>query len=414
MPNRKSSMHNGIRSDPAKRRMTGDNRYARLMQVEIYHGYYATAESPKGPCPDFNARPAPQTAELMRSLGLLFLPEPTGFSILYDPNRAEGLFWYLRQHATPSRRRRRPEHWTRLSFILSLNNLSFINFTEMPIDTNPSQQNFYFTNQNAHRTDSGADVLLTTGDWVDGSALLPVEGPEVRVETPPGVEEVVAYNIAGEPVLVERRCVPVKASPPEEVCRNAVFLDFSKLGEDKYEIEVIGDVVQRWPILYTAPAPIPLCFVDLLFSNPTGRKADFYPVRHLYPEDKTAIVPMRYTLNFRPRETFWRYNIVPQPQRAELDDLAIETEGGLQEIPFFGPEIVTLVDGALAYRFVSGKLLPTLQRSFLRFRLKGRSPRAPVIDDVLVKRLPVAASNQLVPSPRGDILENYSDMYVYV
>jgi hypothetical protein len=284
----------------------------------------------------------------------------------------------------------------------------------MPIDTNPIQQNFYFTNQNAHRTDPDADVVLTAGDWVDGSALLPVEGAEVRIETPPDVEEVVVYNIAGERVLVERRCVPVSASPPEEVCRSAVFLDFAKLGEDKYEIEVIGDVVRRWPVLYTEAEPIPLCFVDLLFTNPTGRKADFYPVRHLYPEDKTTIVPMRYTLHFRPRETFWRYNIVPQPQRAELDDLAIETEGGLQQIPFLGPETVTLINGALAYRFVSGKLLPTLQRSFFRFRLKGRSPRAPAIDDVLVSRLPVAASNQLVPSRDGNIDENYSDIYVYV
>ncbi|MDB5600905.1 MAG: hypothetical protein JWN71_2949 [Xanthobacteraceae bacterium] len=406
-------MQDGIRTDAVARHRAGDNRYARLMQVEILHGYYATADS-EGACPDFNARPAPKTAALMRSLGLRFFPEPMGFSVLYDPTRAEGLFWYLRQHSTSPTHRQGLEHWTRLSFILSLNNPSFINFTEIPIYTHPTQQNFYFTNQNAHRIDGGAEVVLTTDDWVDGDALLPVEGAEVRVLTPPGVEEVVAYNIAGEPVLTVPRCVPVKASPPEQVCRDAVFLDFSKLGEGKYEIEVIGDVGRRWPILYTMPEPIPLCFIDLLLTNPTRRKADFYPVQHLYPKDQTTIVPMRYTLRFRPRRTHWRYNIVPQPQRAALDDLAIETEGGLKHIPFSGPETVTLINGALAYRFVSDDPLPTLQRSFFRFRLKGRSPRAPAIDDVLVTRLPVAASNQLVPPRIGIVDQTYSDIYVYV
>jgi len=209
-------MESWIRTDRAGERRSrsggvprGRNRYARLMQVVVQHGYYAQPGS-DGLCPDFIARPTPPTRELMRSLGLLFQPEAAGFSVLYDTGRAEGLLWYLRQHGTP------PDyaegrHWTRLSFVLSLTNPSFVNFTEIPVDTNPTQQNFYFTNQDAHRT-AADQIVLNQGAWVDDAALLPVEGPEIRVETPPDVDEVVVLDIAGEPV--RRWIVKVFGSNP--------------------------------------------------------------------------------------------------------------------------------------------------------------------------------------------------------
>lgn len=389
------------------------HRYARLMQVAITHTYYS-GSGPDRPCPDFDARPTPPTQALMRSLGLLFLREEAGFSVLYDEARAEGLFWYLRQHGTPANGGGEEQHWTRLSFALALNDLSFVNFTEIPIDTNPTRQNFYFTNRDAHRA-SADEIILNKGQWVDGAAVLPVEGPDLRVETPPGVDEVVAFDIAGEPVLTVPRCVPPDASPPARVCRDFVYLDFTTLPPDKYVIEILGTPARRYPILYTVGEPVPLCFIDLLFANPTGSAAGVYPVEHLHPEHKTAIRPRRYLLRFQARSTFWRYYIVPQPQRQELDGLAIETTGGVPPIPFAGPTRVALVNGAPAYRFVSEERLRLQQQSDYRFRLKGRVRRAPAAEDVLVERLSVAASKQVLPEGGPEEPDrNYSDIYVYV
>jgi hypothetical protein len=391
-------------------------RAARLMQVDIRHAYYADALS-EGQCPDFSVCPTPPTADLMRSLGLMFLAEPAGFSVLYDLARAEGLCWYLRQHGTPPDGGPAAQYWTRLSFALSLTNPAFINFTDVPIGTNPIGQNFYFSNQVAHR--EGAEVVLNEGERVTGAALLPVEGPEVRVETPLGVKGVAAFNIAGELVLAAPRCVPVPGSPPSEVCRDFVFLDFKTLPEDKYVIKVETDPgvtpVPPRPMLYTMAEPIPLCFIDLLFSKPTAASDGIYPVDLFAAEGAAKITPVRYVLRFAARSTFWRYYIVPQPQREQLDGLAIESLGDAPEAFFSGPDKVRLVTGAPAYRFVSDEPLLLQQQSSYRLRLRGWPRRAPGADDVLVRRLPVAAAKQVLPEGgRAGPEENYSDIYVYV
>jgi hypothetical protein len=391
-------------------------RAARLMQVDIRHAYYADALS-EGQCPDFGVCPTPPTAELMRSLGLMFLAEPAGFSVLYDVTRADGLCWYLRQHGTPPDGGPTGQYWTRLSFALSPTNPAFINFTDVPIGINPTAQNFYFSNQMAHRW--GAEILLNEGERVDGAALLPVAGPEVRVETPPGVKAVTAFDIAGDPVMTVPRCVPVPGSPPSEVCRDFVFLDFKTLPEDKYTIECLAESgsppISAQPMLYTLAAPIPLCFIDLLFSKPTADSAGIYPV-DLFPVDGVpTVTPVRYALRFAARSTFWRYYIVPQPQREQLEDLAIETLGDAPPVVFTGPQKVRLVTGAPAYRFVSEARLLLQQQSPYRLRLKGWPKRAHGAEDVLMRRLPVAASRQVLPEGGRDAPDqNYSDIYVYV
>jgi len=380
---------------------TTRGRYARLMQVAIRHSYYSDDA-----CPDFVALPTPPTRNLMRSLGLLFQQEAAGFSVLYDVGRAEGLFWYLRQQGIPPGAGDKSRHWTRLSFILSLANLSFVNFTEIPIDTNPTRQNFYFTNQDAHADDAD-QIILNRGRRVDGTALLPVEGPEIRIETPPGVDEVVLRDIAGEPVLTVARCL-VQVAPPAIVCRDFVFLDCSTLPEDRYVVETLGQDPSRRDILYTVAKPIPLCFIDLLFSRPTPAAPGVYPVQNLYPEQDTRIASMRYELMFRARSTYWRYYIQPQPPQKQFDDLSIVRGPKSPPIPFYGPVRLKLVNGAFAYRFVSAEPLRLQQRSRYWFKLLAA-------DDVLVERLAVAGDAQVLPERDGEAsYKTYSDIYVSV
>ena len=350
----------------------------------------------------------------MKSLGLLFMAEPTGFSVVYDVRKAEGLCSYLRKHGIPLDGGGEDQYWTRLSFVLSLNNPYFVNFTDIPVGTNPSEQNFYFTNQQAHRLDG--EVILNEGERVDGAALLPVEGPEIKVATPEGVERVVVRDIAGVPVLVEPRCVPTSVSPPTEVCRPTVFLEFRALREDKYVIDTVAvtDTLSR-PILYSVAEPNPLCFIDLLFSRPTETAEGIYPVDLELANPSESIQTVHYALRFKARSTYWRYYIVPEPQREELEDLVIETVGEQLQVPFTGPTPARLANGARAYRFVSDERLLLRQRSSYRFRLNGWMRRSLPTGDPLIARMAVAASTQILPEGAGvDGEPIYSDIYVYV
>lgn len=361
--------------------------YERLAQVLIRHTYYnASADS----CPDFDVSPTPASAALMGDLGLLFRHEKTGFSVLYDVARADVLLDYLARQGGETH-----QCWTRLSFTLTLNNPYFINFTDVPIDVNPSAQNFYFTNREA-RADGGR-VVLNAGEGVAGGELLKVAPAQVALRVGTDVTEVIVTDLSGEEVIRQKGCPHVSPPAAPESC--VVFLDFSGLPEDKYFIEFVGgETGIKFPVLYTVPSPSPLCFIDLFFTDPDASAEGVYPVRDLYTPGR-KIVSVGYELGFRARSTTWNYFIVPQPRAERFEELRIETVSE-PPVKFAGPCRVLLPNGADAYRFSSAEGLLLQQQSGYRFRLLGRRGLM-MSEGVLVETMPVASSRQVTPLSRG-------------
>lgn len=410
--------------------------YERLMRVSIRNDFYNRDDHHE--CPDFRATPTETTAELLRSLGLLFKDEGTGFSILYDLNGRESLFSYLRrQGGSPaSNGVEGGEVWTRLSFVLSLKNPYFINFTRIPIDLDPVAENFYFTNQDAF--EAGGHVFMSRRDGPSRRVLLPVIPVQVPIAVSANVKEVRVLAISGDEVMCRPRCVPAlltesknpasitceeaaKCMPGDDgpglpegrrcKCATTIYLDFSLLPEDKYSIEridyegrLVGEPIQ---VLYTTSSPVPLCFIDLLFTDPTNsqrgglgrRDRGVYPVVNLWGPEPTDIVSVDYLLDFKRRSTFWNYFVVPEPQSEVFEELSIETVSD-RAVSFAGPCCVHLANGSRAYRFVSEEELPLQQQSDFRFRLLGRHGGM-AHTGVLVDRMPVASADQVIPDREG-------------
>src|SRR5215213_2369832 len=439
-------------------------RYERLMQVSIRHTFYNGSSNFK--CPDFEICPTPSSAALMQSLGLLFKRETTGFAVLFNALRTESLTNYLREQA---RRDSGPLNagpvWARLSFVLSLTNPYFVNFTDISIDTNPTDENFYFTNQFAHRKADGA-IVINPEDPVNDFALdsIRVVPTQASVSMDEDVKEVHVVDISGEVVICRPRCVP-KSLLKEKIaaaitcdeaadctagnqnceCTKTVYLDFSLLPEDTYTIELIpyGEKPPaKRTILYTALYPLPLCFIDLLFTRPTTAEPGIYPVENLFAKEATTIDPVHYEIRFNRRATFWNYYIVPRAGE-RYEDLFIKSE---PLVEFAGPCCVHMPDGKTAYRFLSKSPIPLQEES--TFELQLRNQVTPTDDDVILKRLPVASSHQVLPEQLTDVCrvlrdslcplaeqekkcaefveficaesptkfseKNYSDIYVYV
>jgi hypothetical protein len=402
--------------------------YVRLMRVSVKHTYYNLL---KYDCPDFTFSPTPSSSALMKSLGLIFRSEATGFSILYDQKRKDDLLQYLRRQQEPPQVGCLPEGgvWTRLSFVLTVNNPYFINFTDIPIDLDPGLQNFYFTNQDAHLTDSG-DTILNRNEYVSDikHELLDVVPVQFPVQVSEAVKELRVKDISGEVVICQRRCLPVTETPEQSarlincdepaptdvlVCRDTIYLDFSSLPEDKYTLEKIWNdnlsaEAEPWAereVVYTSAAPTPLCFIDLLFANPTGDAAGVYPVRDLFGP-QPSIVNVNYQLQFRARSTFWTYFIVPQPQLERFENLRIESLElkRTQHVNFAGPCCVILANDQKAYRFTSEKAIPFQQQSEYRFRLLGQHGLMPH-DGIIVARLPVISKQQILRDEITVLLE---------
>lgn len=398
--------------------------YARLLRVSISHTYYNLSNDE---CPDFTISPTPATSALLRSLGLLFKSEPAGFSILYNEQRRSDLANYLKGSRTSPPG---SEVWPRLSFTLSLNNPYFVNFTDIPFDLDPGRKNFYFTNRGAHRA-RGGKVILNPGDYVQGVAgldlfeVIPVQYP-VRVDK--FIKEVRVKDISGQVVICEPRCLPHRrrtgasplncdhkqTSPPSVLhCRETIYLDFSSLPEDKYRIEKVFEHSQPGEeelaafghdVLYTTSAPPPLCFIDLLFTDPTGSDQGIYPVRDLFR--RPEFVAVNYQLRFRTRAPFWTYYIVPQPQREKFEDLRIESVAPTKsaQVHFAGPCCVYLANGEKGYRFVSEKAIPLHQQAPFRFRLLGRHDLMQH-DGIIVENMPVASRQQILRDELAVLLD---------
>jgi hypothetical protein len=395
--------------DPNARRFF----YVRLMQVSIQHTYYNQSNDE---CPDFTITPTQASIALMRSLGLLFKREATGFSILYDQSQKENLLQYLKRQAI-----RQNEVWTRLSFVLSLNDPYFVNFTDIPFNLDPSQQNFYFTNQQAH-TARGSGIILNRDDYVTGQELLDVSPIQYPVTVSTDVNKVLVQDISGEVVMCQPRCPPpptqnvprlmncddqVTGQADDVRCRETIYLDFSSLPEDKYKIVQIfydEEIVSEREVLYTTSTPLPFCFIDLLFTDPTGNNSTLYPVRDL--SSKGEVKSVQYQLKFQTRSIFWAYFIVPQPQRGTFENLRIESvePSAARKINFAGPCCVYLANGAKAYRFISERVIPLLQKPEYGFQLLGRT-NLMQHDGVIVDRLPVASRQQLLQDEATVLLD---------
>lgn len=408
-----------------------------LMRVSFRHQYYNRVGNA---CPDLAVFPTGYSQRLMSSLGLVFQDEGTGFSVFYNTSRTQDLESYLRRQGThdlgPDE-----QFWTRLTFVLQARSPYFVNITDIPIDTDPTEKNFYFSNQDAHADDNDepddADgpYILNRREAVGAEQLVPVLPAQYQVTVVPTVIGVVVRAISGEVVMCEPRCIPDKIpipppgpgcsewleslppTPPDR-CRSTIYLDFSLLPEDEYTIQYLTGTERDGRLhkgLYRAEAPTPFALVDLLFSKPTANSAGVYPIKDLASIDDTTIASVDYVLSFDARPTSWTYYIVPQPPEAELDDLVIESHEPHPDITFTGPSPVILVNDAAAYRFVSDQPLLLQQQSTYRFSLHGRRRLdRRLADDTLVERLPVAGNQQVLPRVTPDGRRNYSDIYVYV
>jgi hypothetical protein len=243
------------------------------------------------------------------------------------------------------------------------------------------------------------------------------------------------YDISGELVTCEPRCTAADATsggwrpcvgPPtarsgiENCCHpvprpETVYIGLGPFPEDKYRLATTEGPSSDW-FVYTLAAPQPLGFIDLLFSNPTGQEEPrgVYPVVNPGSGVHSEIKPVEYEVRFPARRTTWTYYIVPQSPRIQLSDLVIRDESPVPVV-FGGPDEVRLPNGARAYRFVSERPISLLQHPEILLSLRGRRADVMAEDAVLVRRLPVASSEQVLPGPPSPGPEStHSSIYVYV
>lgn len=376
--------------------------YERLARVVVEHGYYATTGG-RGPL--FTYQPTGYCAHLMRDLNLLFRQEEDGFSVLYETKRERQLFDYLRREArvTPDGR----QSWTRLSFRLLPVTPYLVNFTQLPVATNPTQVNVYLDNREAHREDG--TVWLQPGERVTAADLMQVVPPQLEVHLGHDFKAVEVRTLSGEVVICMPRCVAPEVArrkrpdqydcddPTLDDCDNeSVYLDLSRLPQDRYSVVRVPELPWSppWNVLYTAESPVPFGFLDLLFAAPGGTgggtpDTGVYPVQDLFDSESTSIQEVEYRVAFEARRTVWVYRVQERPGQVLAD---LEIRG---PVPFLGPVCVVGPEGRY-FLFVALEELSLHQRSDLRFELWGRTGAASHRQP-LRSPLPLPSPEQVLP-----------------
>lgn len=327
------------------------------------------------------------------------------------------------------------QFWTRLRFVLTNGNPFFVNISNVPLSTNPGRKNFFFANIQAHSEPGGA-VYLNTGSAVSGRELVSTRPTCFAWEVPEG-DGVLVRDLSGRVVLDLPAKVPKSLAGynPGDITGQAVrdiaagdslttedsvqwhMVQVKLIGlpEDRYVLETTNSQMPTKTILYTVSKPLPMAFIDLLFSNPGGGAPGIYPINLGKSAADDAITPVQYCLRFKARRTYWSYFIVPKQGLDEFSDLKIETVAG-RPVTFDGPDRVVLPNGQPAYAFVSQEAIALRQQSGMRFRLLGRRRSRPEDLTVLVACLPVASIQQVRAPIQGVSPDHtaFSDIYVYV
>ena len=396
--------------------------YLPLARVQVRHEYY---DATGGACPDFTVRPTAWTAALMHRLGLLFRQEEAGFTVLYNHLREDDLLRYIEANRVGS------EPWTRLCFSLTLRNPLFVNFTDLPVETNPATWNLYLTNRQAH-TEPDGTVLLTPRGRVSAAEMVPATGGQIAETVEDGVWYVQVLDVSGEAVLCKPRCVSVEVarskppaqfdcgdrapcpdpagSPPHmdelRLCSDQLYFDLSGLPEEKYQLQTVwcgGRSSVPRELLYTADYPIPLGLVELLLADPTGGADGVYPVRPAGSTGAATIEGVTYEMRFGARRTWWSYYIMGDASGGTPGEPRIRQQRapGEPRVAVRGPCRVCLPGGRQAWRFVSRRPIALEQRSPLHLQLLWRRDGGRRVD-VVMDRLPVASAQQVLPMLPGE------------
>jgi hypothetical protein len=401
-------------------RDSGD-AYVTLFSVTLTHNYYNRNNNL---CPDFRVLPTPASASLMASLGLLFRDEGTGFCVLIQPNDLPRLTDYLRSHAQIVAEK--PEYWTRLTFLLTMDSPLFIGITELPINTKPTQQVLYARNTQAHSSDS--TIILAKGAFLDRSARHRGVGTELAVTLPENTATVTVSDISGAVVIQ----APVAKPVPNDQQRYAqrASLSFADLPNDLYTIKIydaagkaIKSATYPRTVAYVPGTPPTMGLLDILFTQPKpgatppkpGTRG-FYPLTPV-PANGSAQLSSNaaYVVPFNARGTYWEYYVVSQDPAATLSNLRIEPVTPAKVTFQTQTDPAPLPDGSVPAVLRSKTTLPLRQLQPERFRLTvRRTDSAGRTNDIVVNPLPLAPGSPVWPGPADQPMTGTSEMFVYV
>jgi hypothetical protein len=343
-----------------------------MFEVIIKHDYFTSGFST-----DFSFKPTKECRFALSRYGLIFKSAANGFAVFYEAKETGGIKLPVKPISNDER----------FSFVMTLNNRSFQNFTELPLD-NVITQRYYFDNLDDNK--NGSDLLLVNDPvkkFVDKDDVTDIEANILNYS-----ESSVNQSALVKILDKFNNVMMSKAFSNIGGRINAQF-DLSILDAGVYKIEVDGVIKKTF-------------YKDniILFDNVFGIidifKNSSVPSDYRFADTAGNVSFKQYIIQFHRRSTIWKYFVIKK-YKTTAPNLTLQV--GANPALSGSPHI--LPDGT------SSTLFDLLSPSELK--------EEPVENIKLISNGTILIQN--LPNPSVEIIKPdtiankvYSEVYVYI
>jgi len=346
-------------------------KYKALFALEIAHTFYTS-----GICPDVEVVPTAQCALLIRSLGLRFLPSPSGAKLYAKVDSVGGSD--ILQHALPE--------GTKFSFLLRLKNPRFGNFSNLNL-VKPAGTYYYFNNLvNNIAADSTPLLVADTGSKTvsDNDLLAIVSGSFAFTDNS------TAATQTGKLQFVDQTEVEEQTINNSNNIFNHNF-DLQKHGTGRVKFLIDGTEKKSFYSIRSGEQAELFGLVEIFYKATLPAPYQFQNADH-------SVASKTYRIAFTTRQTKWRYIITRKFNPAITSVTVGKTNGS--------PINFSLVGGTPAGTFiaVSNNPIPLSEAPLSGIKLSDNTNK------VIVANLPNPALN-LVKTEGAD---TFSDILITI
>ncbi len=379
--------------------------YEPIFDVLFEHTFYADGFSP-----DFRAVPTVETQRMMRNLGLVMKPLPTGLRVFckLDTHASVGTTFYAATLLDAP---------FSLLFRLEMTNNWFGNFTDLPAARSP-QQFFYCSNRVQVSGATPSNLLLgeaeSTGGKVGAADLLTVVGSSAAwsfvVPSGQTTTQISWTDAAGNTLLQQ------DFAKNEEHRVQANFPKLHTLPDGRYRVLTTPGTPSgnRIFLKNSALAEQPPFGVLEIFSHPTHNDYRFRTEENVNVngqiESLSRLSPKTYRVRFERRALPWQFFVVRRSS-GPPDAANLQVSYGSNQVPY--PNAVTFAEQAVVGEpnkrlFRSNVPLPFFQTPKKGIELRNK-PASPAIESL--PNLP----NPPVTAVRRDGAGNlYAESVIYI
>lgn len=371
-------------------------KYEQLFRIDFKHDYFSD-----GVLKNVLLDPTPATKQLMRQYDLRLQKNKQGVIIYCGLNKGESMAASLGKAR-------------KLSFLLKVEDPSFINYTELPL-LGQENKKYFFSNV---KDSTGPDATirsLSKIDFVSEQDGLPFYPLFYQHQLPSNTKQVLfnlaefGQNALSQDQLSDWQLIPGETSPNEEA--SILQINFNQSSWGKYELNISGEESLVFGVMPGNAMPSTFGMIEIVTKGE---------------------ISQHYEIAFQARKTTWRYYII---NKSEIDTTTIrinkgsanQVNGDAEEVPLAQPieqnnKKLSNGDEATLLELIEGRTLKERPSELIHLSLIGSDGKEIKVD------LPYVSPQQIIPEiveiekidENGDkklvkeISHVYSDIYVYL